>query len=120
MADQPPPPEIAHYVAAIGAAATLVLLEVYGGTRLYVPSDERGIASLGQVIGMAAAREVSRMAPGDTIRIPLAKAWRAQIYRAQGMTYVAIAKKLGCNDTTVWKYLRAAGATGAQLELEFG
>jgi len=101
------PPEISHFVAAIGEAATLLLIEAYAGTYLYVPATKRGIASLGRVIGAEAAAEVAKLLGNDRVRIPLAKRWRARLYRAAGMSKQAIALKLGCNDITVWKYLSA-------------
>jgi hypothetical protein len=102
------PPEIAHFVAAIGEAATLRLIEAYAGTYLYVPLTKRGIASLGRTIGDEAAVAVAELLGNDRVRIPLAKGWRARHYKAQGMSKQAIALKLGCNDITVWKYLSAA------------
>jgi hypothetical protein len=103
----PPPPEIAHFVRAIGEEATLALLERFGGTRLYVAARSRGDSLLAGVIGLEAALALARLLGSDTIRVPLAKGWRARIYRARGMSYPAIAIKLGCNEVTAWKLANA-------------
>jgi hypothetical protein len=109
------PREVALFVELIGEEATLLLLEQHGGTRLEAPAGEN--TRLANAIGRSAARALYEHFGRDRFKVPLAKAWRARIYRQRGMSYTAIARRLGCNETSVWRYLNAVGATNAQLEL---
>ncbi len=125
-----PPPEIAHFVEALGERATLLLLEHHAGTRLYVASGERGVEGLARKIGAEAARALAEMCGNDRIPVPLAKAWRARIYRADGMSHSQIARRLGCTEKQVQRYFSAAASgtsppgaapkASAQLSLPLG
>ncbi len=117
MADAPP--EIERLLTLVGAAATLALVEHYGGTRVHVRTGATSRNRLAEQLGAPAASALAAAFGGEYIRVPLAKAWRAQIYRAQGLSYAAIARRLGCSDVTVWEYLRGARQT-AQLDLPLG
>lgn len=55
---------------------------------------------------------------GDTITVPVARAWRARQYRAAGLSKAEIAHKLGCHEDTVWRLLRPNPSIN-QLPLPF-
>ncbi len=97
------PPEIAHFVELIGEAATLMLLEQHGGTRITFPAGAD--TNIGRLLGAAAAASLFDHFGHERVAIPLAKRWRARVYRTRGMSYAQIARKLGCNEATVWKHL---------------
>jgi DNA-binding transcriptional regulator LsrR (DeoR family) len=111
MSEQPPP-EIAHFVEALGEPATLRLIEEFGGTRLYVPTGDRAIADLGRRIGIDGAQALRVLCGYDRIRVPVAKAWRARIYRARGMSCAEIARKLGMTEKHI-QTLAASPAAGS-------
>lgn len=111
-----PPPEVAHLVDLIGEAATLRLVELHGGTRVYVPAGAREANHLARDLGDEAARALAAQFGRDYLRVPLVKGWRARIYHARGESYAAIARRLGCNETTVFQYVRPR-APALQLAL---
>jgi hypothetical protein len=92
----------AALVALIGETAALLLIERHGGTRITVPVSGGALAA---EIGAEAAARLFGHFGHDRVHVPLAKAWRAGIYRQRGMSYSAIARKLGCNEASVWKHL---------------
>jgi len=102
-----PPAELAWLTDVIGAAATLVLIEARGGTRVYVPHATRTDTPLVREIGLDAARKLADAFAGNVISVPVARAWRVRHYRAGGLSYAAIAHKLGCHEDTVWRLLRS-------------
>lgn len=112
----PPPPELAGLVRLIGAEATLTLVELHGGTRLPVPKSANQGTRLSREIGLAAARALSAEYGGLMLRVPLAKRWRALVYRRAGQSYSAIARRLGASENSVWLWLNRAGVTG-QMDL---
>lgn len=118
MADAPPPPpEVARFVELIGVDLTLKLLEEFGGIRVRMGAGGGARNRLVQTLGEDAARALAREFLGDMVRVPMAKWWRARIYADQGMSYRAIARALGCNDTTVWSYLRGRNTDARQIAL---
>jgi len=124
-----PPPEIAHFVAAIGPAATLLLIEMYGGTRLYFATGDRGETQLQRQLGKQAADALADICGRERLRVPLVKEWRARLYRGHGLSHSEIARKLGCTDKQVQRYLSpgrtpaapgAIAAASAQMSLPLG
>lgn len=111
-----PPAELAWLTDVIGAEATLVLIETRGGTRVYVPREVTQASAIARDIGLQEARKLSAAFSGDTITVPVARCWRVRHYRAAGLSYAAIARKLGCHEDTVWRLLRSANET-VQLAL---
>lgn len=100
----------------IGAAAALRLIEAHGGTRLYVPRQIEESPRLVEMLGIDGARRLSAEYGGDYLKVPLARMWRAARYRAEGLSYAQIARRLGCTESTVWRHLAAADLT--QLEMD--
>lgn len=116
-APPPPPAELAWLTTIIGADATLRLIEGHAGTRLYVPKEvnQRSAARLG--ITRAAAQALADRFGGEHILVPIARAWRVRLYRAQGLTYPAIARKLGITERAVGRILTDARMTQQQPDL---
>lgn len=116
-APPPPPAELAWLTTIIGADAALRLIEEHGGTRLYVPKEvnQRSAARLG--IPRAAAQALAECFGGEHILIPVARAWRVRLYRARGMTYPAIARRLGITERAVGRILADARMTQRQPDL---
>ena len=112
-----PSPEVAPLVALIGDAATLALLDAYAGIRIQVPVRARADSSLARAIGPAAAAKLVAEFGGGKLQVPLAKRWRIQHYRLQGMSYAAIARRVGANERMVHQVLHDHGMTG-QLALQ--
>ena len=112
--DLPPPstPEAAALARLIGRAAALALIERHGGARIAVPRTVNQASTLARQIGLEAARALADRHGGLTLKIPLAKSWRALIYRRRdGLSYAAIARRLGAAESSVWAWLHEAGAT---------
>lgn len=111
------PPEIARLIDMIGEEATLRFVEAHGGTRVHIRLGRTSRNGLADLLGAAAASALAEAFGGEYLRVPLAKRWRAQHYRRQGLSYAAIARRLGCSDVTVWEYLHDRAT--AQLALPF-
>lgn len=107
-----PPAELRYLVEILGAEGTLALIERRGGTRLRIPKTFRAQSAFAAEFGAKAARELVRRRGGDDLKVPLSKAWRARVYDAQDMSYPAIARKLGCSETSVWRYLSRRAVPG--------
>lgn len=119
MIAPPPPAELGYLTEAIGAEATLALIEARAGTRIYVQAETSGAPrggrppeSLAGIVGAKAAAALAQSFGGCYIRVPSAKRWRAQVYWARGMTRAAIALKLGLGEDAVRKML--LGKVGAR------
>ncbi len=114
------PAELRFLTDLIGVPAAFRLIELHGGARVSVPKGVNQGSRLARDIGLAEARRLAARWGGDTLKVPLARYWRARVYRAQGLSYRAIARRLGVTEGTVHTYLRAAGMTGdavKQLDL---
>jgi hypothetical protein len=117
MNEPRPPAELRYLTEILGVEATLALIERRGGTRLWVPRTYRAKSEFTAEFGEAAARQLVRRFGGErTLKVPLCKWWRARVYDARGLTYPQIARKLGCSETTVWRYLAPTRVT-PQLSL---
>jgi hypothetical protein len=104
MIDPPPPAELAFLTEAIGAEATLALIEARAGTRVYVPCRIDPGCPLAKMIGQDAALALAAQHGGCYIAVPSAKRWRATVYRARSMTNAQIALALRLNERTVERY----------------
>jgi len=109
----------------LGEADLLLLVENFAGCRLSVPSafvNRAGTDTLGDrstvrrsalaiALGEEATRKLSACFGGATLRVPLAREFRARHYRKQGMSNAKIAVRLGMTETGVdalFQRLRAA------------
>lgn len=99
-------------LSTIGRDASLRLIEQLGGVRLYVPTKVAEDGRITRAIGAAAAALMGGEFGGCYIAVPLAKPWRASIYRERGLSYGEIAIALATSVTSVWRMLRAVGLTG--------
>lgn len=84
----------------IGEPATLALLSLRPGVRLYVPrsATERFIGELGG--DKEAAEALARECGGMFIALPVAREWRAAILRKRGMSARDVALALGITERT--------------------
>lgn len=107
----PPTPELnlRRLVATLGSReAALRLIEARGGLTIYVPHNiDR--SDLAAELGEALLSRLVAEHGGNYLRVPLAKAWRAQCYRSQGLSHAAIAARLQMTEEGVRKTLRLAG-----------
>ncbi len=110
----PAPAEIHWLTNIIGADAALSLIEAHGGTRVYVPKDINQNSAARLALPLPEARRLGEAYGGEHILVPLARAWRVRIYRAAGMTYPAIARRLGVTERAVGRILTDAGLTTSQ------
>ena len=112
----PPPAPLRALVDLLGVPGTLALLEAHAGTRLYVAKTPG--AAMVSLLGAEAAAALAGAMGGDYLHVPSAKRWRAILYRARGESYARIARRLGIDENSVGRYLREAGVTRRQMELE--
>ncbi|MDU7522060.1 MAG: hypothetical protein E7K72_11810 [Roseomonas mucosa] len=112
------PVEIDWIVRAAGVEAALQLLDARGGVRVAFPARVTPHCPLAQIVGLTAAEALAREVGGQTIKLPSCKLWRAQVYKARGMSVPKIAVKLGLGESSVWRKLRAAeGSNSRQFTL---
>ena len=103
-----PPAELANLVDAMGADATLRLIEAFGGARIAVPTRARDESALTAVIGQQALSGLVKLFGGMRLSVPLAKAWRAQVLRERdGLSHAAIAQRLVMSQTSVERMMAA-------------
>ena len=115
MLEIPLPAELQEFGDALGAENTLRLIEAYGGTQLWVPQTydpaRPNVADLIEEFDGPMVRAMIQRWGKGVLKIPNAKWWRARLYRARKMDVARIARKLGVDIKTVWKYLADAGMT---------
>ncbi|GGG30850.1 hypothetical protein GCM10010964_18460 [Caldovatus sediminis] len=112
MVEIPPPAELSRLAALIGGEATLRLIEAHGGTRIFVPARPNQGHPLARTIGLEAARALAAEWGSTWLKVPLCRHWRVRVYRARGESYKAIARRLGMDESGVWRILHAARMTG--------
>ena len=117
LARHPPPAELSRITGAIGAAATLALIEAHGGTPVRLPKSVTQGSAIARAIGLDAARALVAWHGAGDLKVPLAKYWRIRIYRAEGLSYTEIARRLGIGTSAVHKHLQMASLTQAQPDL---
>jgi hypothetical protein len=101
----------------LGEEMTLRLLELHGGTQLYIPfGSKAGTLSLARDLSPEAEIALASEFGGNNLKLPLCKEWRARIYRKRGMTHKQIAKRLGCTERGVVTYLKQP-ASSQQMAL---
>ena len=104
---------LGQFIGLIGEDATFRLLETAAGTRVYIPNGGSAETNLCKIVGPKAADILAARFGGDIIKLPLAKAWRARVYRERGLSCSRIALLIGCNESTVARHLQSMGLTRA-------
>jgi hypothetical protein len=118
LAKHPPPAELHTLRDAIGALPMVALIEAFGGTRIKVPAHQVGGSVLAGVVGLPGAKALSTMFGGEMVKVPLAKGWRIRLYRAEGLSYTRVARRLGVSESAVHKYLQLARMTALPAAAE--
>ncbi|MBT8170435.1 helix-turn-helix domain-containing protein [Falsiruegeria litorea] len=102
-----PTAQVEPYLEALGLDDTLKFIEAYGGTEIYIAQQPQSRSSVVDLVGYAKARALAVIDFRLARRVPLAKKWRAQVYKSQGLKTVEIARKLGSAESTVRLYLKS-------------
>ncbi|MGH8327259.1 MAG: helix-turn-helix domain-containing protein [Steroidobacteraceae bacterium] len=110
--------ELSELAELLGENETLRLIELYGGTRLTVPRVIGDGHPLAAEMGAEAAARLERFFGGSEVKVPMARSWRSAIYRARGLTYREIARKLGCTESAVYGFFARARAGAAAAAVE--
>lgn len=109
------PPRARELVDVIGLAATLALIERWGGTRVYIPAKITDGHPLARHLGRRAATALARHMAGESPEIPrAAQAVRAALYRqiyreytcpapAQRKTAAQLAREHGCTERWIYE-----------------
>lgn len=107
-----PPAHVEPFVRVLGVDDTVTLLSELGGAAIYMGHNPTTRSRLVQLLGRDKAEAlVSLVQSGEwPARIPLAKAWVAQVLHARGLPVLEIARILRTTDVTVRKYLNPVPA----------
>ena len=102
----PPPPSLREIAEALGLDDALRLVEAHGGELLHIPSgagssSEAARQRFEDAFGKAMTKASIERFGGGPIYVPLCAGWRTLLYKARGMSNVAIARKLHCSYVTV-------------------
>jgi hypothetical protein len=100
------PAELEHLTAVLGDDLVLLLVEEYGGSRLFVPRLITDETVLALKIGRPAAEAMAAVFPAALLQIPACKPWRVRLYASRGWTVAKIALMLRWDETTVYRHLR--------------
>ncbi|WP_045682051.1 hypothetical protein [Martelella endophytica] len=93
--------------AMLGDEGFMQFVEKVGGIRFYVPHDPARSADK-EGLGDDILAPLSNAYPGEYIKVPLARRWRADQYRLRGLSHADIARRLGMSESGVYKLLRSA------------
>ena len=98
--------------SVIGMDAVARLVDIFGGTRVYIPHSPEEDDLLTAAIGQEAAQKLARVYGGDRIEMPNPTPRRTRIIelRETGCSVDAIARKLGCTRRRVFQVLAEARA----------
>lgn len=99
------PPQAQRLVELIGVEMTLKLMNLHGGSRVFVPLRAKPGQRLARELSPEAEAALVDEFGGNNLDVPLCKTWRARIYRSRGMTHRDIALALGCNERSVREWL---------------
>lgn len=108
--DHRPSLQIAWLVGLLGEVDARRVIEAHGGVRIYVPYSG-DLSALVETVGYRAAGLLAREIGGNFLKIPLAKRWRVEIMRRDGLTIRDIARAVLVDESTVSKWLADAGLT---------
>jgi hypothetical protein len=110
----------AELLKLCGPEAFLILVERFGGRRLFIARDKIDAAAF-RHLPPDVAEKLMRRFGGAYLRVPLARGLRARHYRTQGLSNGQICKRLGMTETGVDKMFAAMGGSkpvkGGQISL---
>ncbi len=117
-----PTGEAARLAAQIGPEAAFLLIEAYGGRRIYIPNPVNPENEVCLLLGLPAYTRLKDWldgsdSPRQQYKVPVARQWLILVMRGKGMSYGAIAHALRCSENTVWKTLRDRDLTDSQMDL---
>jgi len=114
------PQSICDLTQQIGLAATMKLIQQYGGTRLYLPKTLSPKHELLQLVGLTAARAIVGHFDDDRPHIPLASHAlrrarnRAICVQAENISTPHLARQYGLHERSIYKIL-ARSENGAAI-----
>jgi len=104
------PGVLAEIAELIGEEAALALAKAFGGTTVLIRKSVVDGDPMAAVVGLEAARRISREIGWGNIEIPLARHWmmKNEILRLldQKLSESAIARAVGCHGRTVRRHRR--------------
>lgn len=103
----------------LGEATTLKLVEAYGGTRRVVPKSLPIHHELRDLLGDAAFLKLHQYFGGSELSLPLAKRWRLEIYKRQGLKTKEIARRTGYTERAVARIINNEANASWQFKFEF-
>lgn len=105
------PKEARNLIDCLGWELALKVLDTFGGTRLLIPSGRRtskGLDTLVELVGEEGFAKLVGMFGTVQVAIPLCQALkreRAYVLHRQGLSGEAIAKQLGVDWTTAYRWI---------------
>ncbi len=112
------PAEFAQIASLIGDEAFFVLVEAFGGTRVFIPQTLNRRHPVAEAIGWDALVALSAAFAGQHLTVPVARSWRVQVYSGRGMTRQQIARALQMSERGVFHILGRIRTNDAQLALD--
>ncbi len=110
--------ELSNLIELLGEESTLKLVQEHAGTRVGLPKKMPEDHPLRALLGDAGFALLCQYFGGYEISVPVARAWRFEMYTAQGLTPKRIARLCGCSEDAFYKY-RARKGSDRQLEMDF-
>lgn len=104
-----PTAQVAPWFGVLGEDLIVPFLLGFGGAELRLARDPRGRSRLEALVGYERAKALAERDHLLPARVPLAKAWLAQVLFARGESVAEIARRLHVADITVRAWLRRAG-----------
>lgn len=106
------PPTWKRIASIIPVTDVLKIIEAFGGTQLYIPSDRKRSANLEGVIGRTSVEKLSKIYGGDNIYVTSGARLRYSArkkmissLRKKGWTVSRIARHLNVSERTVYSHI---------------
>lgn len=117
MTDLPrPPAHVEAYVRILGLEDAVTFLLHFGGGEMYLSRRKFETSAVADLLGPAAAEALGQAADRLPRRIPTAKPWLAQLFRARGLSVTEIARKLHVSDVAVRGWLKKSDARASRID----
>jgi hypothetical protein len=98
----------------IGTAATLKLVEMFGGTRVFVPANVTAQTGLAHLVGLDNARKLAAVYAGTRLSIPRYRTWLCAARNGEvrqrhrgGETVAQLARAFDLTERHIWNILAA-------------